>query len=265
MQTKGTKFEETAIIIRQEEIADDIYSMWLRTEHIAAHAKAGQFVSVYCNEGSRLLPRPISICEIDRKDGAIRLVYRVAGAGTKEFSALTAGDTIDVLGPLGNGFPLLEGKKAFLIGGGIGIPPMLELAKALSKVNGGEMVQSVIGYRDSHMFLKEEFEAYGSVTVATEDGSVGTKGNVLDAIRENDLKADVIYACGPTPMLRALKAYSQEKGILCYLSLEEKMACGIGACLACTCQTKDVDEHSQVHNKRICKDGPVFLAEDIEL
>ena len=80
-----------------------------------------------------------------------------------------------------------------------------------------------------------------------------------------DLKADVIYACGPTPMLRALKAYSQEKGILCYLSLEEKMACGIGACLACTCQTKDVDEHSQVHNKRICKDGPVFLAEDIEL
>ncbi len=87
----------------------------------------------------------------------------------------------------------------------------------------------------------------------------------LDAIRENDLKADVIYACGPTPMLRALKAYSQEKGIPCYLSLEEKMACGIGACLACTCQTKDVDEHSQVHNKRICKDGPVFLAEDIEL
>ena len=265
MHTTQQKFEETAIIIKQEEIADDIYSMWLRTEHIAAHAKAGQFVSVYCNEGSRLLPRPISICEIDRKDGAIRLVYRVAGAGTKEFSALTAGDTIDVLGPLGNGFPLLEGKKAFLIGGGIGIPPMLELAKALSKVNGGEMVQSVIGYRDSHMFLKEEFEAYGSVTVATEDGSVGTKGNVLDAIRENDLKADVIYACGPTPMLRALKAYSQEKGILCYLSLEEKMACGIGACLACTCQTKDVDEHSQVHNKRICKDGPVFLAEDIEL
>ena len=91
MQTKGTKFEETAIIIRQEEIADDIYSMWLRTEHIAAHAKAGQFVSVYCNEGSRLLPRPISICEIDRKDGAIRLVYRVAGKGTAEFSGMRTG------------------------------------------------------------------------------------------------------------------------------------------------------------------------------
>ena len=254
-----------AVIHSQEKLAEGIYSMWLDAPEMAKAAVPGQFIAVYTNDQSKLLPRPISICEADKENGRLRIVYRIAGAGTKEFSALTAGDTIDVLGPLGNGFPLLEGKKAFLIGGGIGIPPMLELAKALNKVNGGEMVQSVIGYRDSHMFLKEEFEAYGSVSVATEDGSVGTKGNLLDAIRENDLKADVIYACGPTPMLRALKAYSQEKGILCYLSLEEKMACGIGACLACTCQTKDVDEHSQVHNKRICKDGPVFLAEDIEL
>ena len=242
------KLKMTAAVTSQVQLAEGIYDLRLAAGEIAAQAVPGQFVSLYSKDGSRLLPRPISLCGIDKEKGELRLVYRVAGAGTKEFSALTAGDTIDVLGPLGNG-----------------IPPMLELAKALSKVNGGEMVQSVIGYRDSHMFLKEEFEAYGSVTVATEDGSVGTKGNVLDAIRENDLKADVIYACGPTPMLRALKAYSQEKGILCYLSLEEKMACGIGACLACTCQTKDVDEHSQVHNKRICKDGPVFLAEDIEL
>ena len=254
-----------AVIHSQEKLAEGIYSMWLDAPEMAKAAVPGQFIAVYTNDQSKLLPRPISICEADKENGRLRIVYRIAGAGTKEFSALTAGDTIDVLGPLGNGFPLLEGKKAFLIGGGIGIPPMLQLAKALNEINGSEMVQSVIGYRDSHMFLKEEFEAYGLVTVATEDGSVGTKGNVLDAIRENDLKADVIYACGPTPMLRALKAYSQEKGIPCYLSLEEKMACGIGACLACTCQTKDVDEHSQVHNKRICKDGPVFLAEDIEL
>ena len=254
-----------AVIHSQEKLAEGIYSMWLDAPEMAKAAVPGQFIAVYTNDQSKLLPRPISICEADKENGRLRIVYRIAGAGTKEFSALAAGDTIDVLGPLGNGFPLLEGKKAFLIGGGIGIPPMLQLAKALNEINGSEMVQSVIGYRDSHMFLKEEFEAYGLVTVATEDGSVGTKGNVLDAIRENDLKADVIYACGPTPMLRALKAYSQEKGIPCYLSLEEKMACGIGACLACTCQTKDVDEHSQVHNKRICKDGPVFLAEDIEL
>ena len=251
------KLKMTAAVTSQVQLAEGIYDLRLAAGEIAAQAVPGQFVSLYSKDGSRLLPRPISLCGIDKEKGELRLVYRVAGAGTKEFSALTAGDTIDVLGPLGNGFPLLEGKKAFLIGGGIGIPPMLELAKALNKVNGGEMVQSVIGYRDSHMFLKEEFEAYGSVTVATEDGSVGTKGNVLDAIRENDLKADVIYAAG--------HFLFQEKGILCYLSLEEKMACGIGACLACTCQTKDVDEHSQVHNKRICKDGPVFLAEDIEL
>ena len=101
--------------------------------------------------------------------------------------------------------------------------------------------------------------------MATEDGSVGTKGNVLDAIREQNLTADVIYACGPTPMLRAIKEYAAEKGIKCYISLEEKMACGIGPCLACVCQSKDVDHHSNVHNKRICKDGPVFLAEEVEL
>ena len=187
MQTKGTKFEETAIIIRQEEIADDIYSMWLRTEHIAAHAKAGQFVSVYCNEGSRLLPRPISICEIDRKDGAIRLVYRVAGKGTAEFSGMRTGMQLKVVGPLGNGFPQ-KNKKAFLIGGGIGIPPMLELAKELDCEK-----QIVLGFRDE-LFLLEDFRNRGQIYIATEDGSAGTEGNVLDAIRENGLDADIIYA-----------------------------------------------------------------------
>ena len=238
MQTKGTKFEETAIIIRQEEIADDIYSMWLRTEHIAAHAKAGQFVSVYCNEGSRLLPRPISICEIDRKDGAIRLVYRVVG-------------------PLGNGFPQ-KNKKAFLIGGGIGIPPMLELAKELDCEK-----QIVLGFRDE-LFLLEDFRNRGQIYIATEDGSAGTEGNVLDAIRENGLDADIIYACGPTPMLRAIKEYAAEQNIECWISMEERMACGIGACLACVCKSKEKDAHSNVKNKRICKEGPVFLAQEVE-
>ena len=188
------KLKMTAAVTSQVQLAEGIYDLRLAAGEIAAQAVPGQFVSLYSKDGSRLLPRPISLCGIDKEKGELRLVYRVAGAGTKEFSALAAGDTIDVLVPLGNGFPLLEGKKAFLIGGGIGIPPMLQLAKALNEINGSEMVQSVIGYRDSHMFLKEEFEAYGLVTVATEDGSVGTKGNVLDAIRENDLKADVIYA-----------------------------------------------------------------------
>ncbi|MEG0215602.1 MAG: dihydroorotate dehydrogenase electron transfer subunit, partial [Hungatella sp.] len=105
----------------------------------------------------------------------------------------------------------------------------------------------------------------GKVYLATEDGSSGTKGNVLDAISEHHLSADVIFACGPTPMLRAIKAYAKEHRIECYLSLEEKMACGIGACLACVCQSVEIDAHSRVHNKRICKDGPVFRAEEVEL
>lgn len=257
---KTGKVKLAAKIVSQEMLAGGVFSMWIQADEVAEHAKPGQFLSVYIKDESKLLPRPISICEIDREKGRLRIVYRVVGAGTEEISAYQAGDDITVMGPLGNGFPLAaEGKKAFLIGGGIGIPPMLELAKQL-----GCEKQMVLGYRDE-LFLEKEFEAYGPVYVATEDGSAGTAGNVLDAIQANNLEADVIFACGPTPMLRALKAYAMERGMECWLSLEEKMACGIGACLACVCQSKDVDEHSQVHNKRICKDGPVFLAQEVEL
>ena len=121
------------------------------------------------------------------------------------------------------------------------------------------------GYRDCLTFLKEEFEAAGTLYISTEDGSVGTKGNVMDAIRENDLKADMIFACGPTPMLRAIKNYAEANGIECYISLEERMACGIGACLACVCKSREKDAHSNVNNKRICKDGPVFLSTEVEI
>ena len=251
------KYKEQAIIIRQEEIADDIYSIWLRTESVAGAAKAGQFISIYCTDGSRILPRPISICEIDREDGAIRIVYRVAGDGTKEFSKMHTGDQLEIVGPLGNGFPR-KSQKAFLIGGGIGIPPMLQLAKELDCEK-----QIVLGFRDE-MFLLEEFHEQGSVYIATEDGSAGTEGNVLDAIRENGLTADIIYACGPTPMLLAIKEYADKHDIECWISMEERMACGIGACLACVCQSKNKDEHSNVNNKRICKEGPVFLAREVE-
>ncbi len=252
------KKKETAVVYSQEELASGIFSMWIVTD-IAREARPGQFISVYSHDGSRLLPRPISICEADSDEGRLRIVYRVAGKGTKEFSEYISGDSIDIMGPLGNGFPL-EGENVFLIGGGIGVPPMLEMAKQLNCEK-----QIILGYRDQELFLRDEFEAYGEVFVATEDGSVGTKGNVLDAIRENGLNADVIYACGPTPMLRAIKQYAEEKNIKCYISLEEKMACGIGACLACVCKSKDIDHHSNVHNKRICKDGPVFLAGEVEL
>lgn len=258
------KVKEKANVLSQEELAEGIYSLWLQAEKTAAFAKPGQFISMYSSDASRLLPRPISLCEIEQKTGRLRVVYRVAGAGTREFSRYRPGESVDILGPLGNGFPLeeAEGKRVFLIGGGIGIPPMLETAKQLK---GRADIQSILGYRDSQMFLFSEFEACGPAAAATEDGSAGTKGNVLDAIRENGLEGDIIFACGPTPMLRALKAYAAEQQMECFISLEERMACGIGACLACVCRSKDIDEHSHVRNKRICKEGPVFRAEEVEL
>ena len=121
------KLKMTSTVVSQEMIATDIYSLWLRAEEIAVQAKPGQFISVYCKDSGKILPRPISICEIDKEKGMLRIVYRIAGEGTKEFSSLVSGDTIDILGPLGNGFPMEEvkGKKVFMMGGGIGIPPMV--------------------------------------------------------------------------------------------------------------------------------------------
>ena len=267
-------YRENAKILKADCLADGVYEIWFETKDIAKAAKAGQFISVYSNDGSRMLPRPISICKVE--DNNLRIVFRVAGKGTEEFSKMKAGEYLDIQGPLGNGYDLgkiaaelkAEGRsfdKAILFGGGIGVPPMLELARELK--NGGYDVSDadiVLGYRDE-LFLNEELAQYGRVTIATEDGSAGTKGNVLDAIKAEGIKGDVIYACGPTPMLRAIKAYAKENGIECYLSLEEKMACGIGACLACVCKSKEIDDHSHVHNKRVCKEGPVFNAEDVEL
>lgn len=252
------KSREFVTVIEQKKIASDVYSLWLQTSQIAKEAKAGQFISVYSKDDSRMLPRPLSICEIDNETSRLRIVYRVVGQGTEEFSHLKAGDSLEILGPLGNGFPK-KGKKALLMGGGIGIPPMLQLSKELDCE-----VQIVAGYRNE-LFLTEELSANGTLYLATEDGSAGTKGNVLDVVREQGLAADVIYACGPKPMLCAIKNYAQEKNIECYISMEEKMACGIGACLACVCQSKEKDEHTHVHNKRICKDGPVFLSTEVEL
>ena len=260
---------EKAVIKSADKLADGVYDIWFETKDIAASAIPGQFISVYSNDGSRLLPRPISICKIEGND--LRIVYRVAGKGTDEFSKMKAGETLDIQGPLGNGYVIEdifksvenEGRKinkAILFGGGIGVPPMLELSRQLECDK-----EIVLGYRDSQTFLKNEFEENGHVTIATEDGSIGTKGNVLDAVRENNITGDIIFACGPTPMLRAIKKYAVDNDIPCYLSLEEKMACGIGACLACVCKSTGKDEHSQVNNKRVCKEGPVFNAKEVEL
>lgn len=256
------KKKERVSILSAAALSEGIYEMWLETD-LARGAVPGQFIMLYPQKESTLLPRPISICETDKEKGAIRIVYRIAGAGTKEFSGYRAGDYADILGILGNGYPLeeAEGKRVLLIGGGIGIPPLVELAKRLK--NSKKLI--VAGYRDKNLFLKEDLEKYGTVYVATEDGSAGIQGNVLDAVREHQLEADLIFACGPMPMLRGVKKYAQEKQIPAWISLEERMACGVGACLGCVCKTSHKDAHSHVHNARVCTDGPVFLAEDVEI
>lgn len=276
------KKKTIGVVISQKMIAPAIYDLWIKTD-LAKDARPGQFVGVFPKDKSTLLPRPISICEVNEDKTALRLVYRIAGQGTAEFSKWNAGEEVALLGVLGNGFPLekAQGKKVFLMGGGIGIPPMLELAKALgpgaakgldagtdesaASKEGAAKVCSIMGYRDAQTFLRPDLEQYGEVVIATEDGSVGTKGNVMDAIRENALTADVIFACGPMPMLRAIKAYAAEQGIPAYISLEEHMACGVGACLGCVVKTKEVDHHSHVNNARICTDGPVFEAGEVEI
>lgn len=263
------KKKTEALVISQRILAEGIYDLWLETE-LAKDAKPGQFVGVYPVGKATLLPRPISICEVDAAKSAIRLVYRVVGSGTAEFTLYQPGDNMTILGVLGNGFPLeaAAGKRAVVMGGGIGVPPLLETAKRLSNLEGGEKpksVAAVMGYRDAQTFLSGEFEKVSKLHIATEDGSVGTKGNVLDAMREEAIEADVIFACGPMPMLKAIKSFAVANGIKAYLSLEERMACGVGACLGCVCKTTKVDEHSHVKNARICTEGPVFDADDLDL
>lgn len=258
------KKKEKGVVLSQKMIAPDIYDMWISTS-LAMEALPGQFVGVYPHDESKLLPRPISICEVDDKKKALRLVYRIAGEGTKEFASWQPGQEFYLLGVLGKGFPVkeAEGRKVVLMGGGIGIPPMLQLAKVLSQA--GINVTIVSGYRDERLFLKEDLEQYGKLYIATEDGSIGVKGNVLTVMEKEQIKADVIMACGPMPMLRAIKNYAQDNEITAYISLEERMACGVGACLGCVCKTTHKDAHSHVNNARICTDGPVFDAREVEI
>ena len=259
------KKKETACVISQEELAADIYSLRLRVS-FAEEVKAGQFLSLFSADGMRLLPRPISVCETDPANGAVRVVYRIAGQGTREFSRLKAGDMISVMGPLGNGFPLeeLKGKRVLMIGGGIGIPPMLFLGRTL-KATGNTGCAFAAGYRTSDTYLLEELRETARVLVATDDGSLGVHGTVLDAVREAGYHADVICACGPRPMLKAVKGFAEEEGIPAYISLEERMACGLGVCLGCVTPSRETDSHSNVRNARVCTDGPVFNAREVEL
>lgn len=274
------KRKQRLVVTESEELAEGIFSLSVRyPEHEApGEVLPGQFVGVYPRDASLLLPRPISICEWREQERTLRLVYRAVGRGTREFSSRKPGDTVDVLGILGNGYEVsaLTGKKILLLGGGIGAPPMLGLAEALREANRKEensspeqLVTAVMGYRTKDLFLADEFEQVSRFVVSTDDGSAGIHGNVLDAVRvlqeKEGAQFDAVCACGPMPMLRGVKAFAKEQGIPAWISLEERMACGVGACLGCVAKTTKEDGHSHVHNARICTEGPVFAAEDVEI
>ena len=249
---------QNAQILENKKIIDDVYQLTVKGDF---KPLAGQFINIKLNNEALLLRRPISV--YDANHNSLSVIYRVVGAGTKELASYKPGQELNILGPLGNGFPLVKNKRVLIVGGGIGVPPMYFLAKMLKDEND---ITFVLGFRSkSQIILENELKKYGDVFVATDDGSYGYHGNVLKFIEENKIDFDVIYACGPMPMLRAVKQFAIDKDIEAQISLEERMACGIGACLGCVCKTKDKDEHTHVNNTRICTDGPVFEAREVEI
>lgn len=245
-------------ILKKSALCKDTYSFTVAAPEIAALAAEGMFVHI--RAAGHTLRRPISICEIDKSAGTLRLVLEVRGSGTAEIAGLSEGENIDIMGPLGNGFGLVPaGRKVALVGGGIGTPPLLALA-----AHYGSDCTAILGYRDlSRAILLEDFEKHCAKTiVATEDGSRGVKGYVTAPLLELIAadKPDIIYACGPTPMLEAVAAAANENGIECQLSIEERMACGVGACLVCACK---IARENGVQTLHVCKDGPVFSAKEV--
>ncbi|MCQ6274031.1 dihydroorotate dehydrogenase electron transfer subunit [Bacillus sp. V3B] len=256
--------KEICTVVSQGEIADSIYELTLKGELVHQMKEPGQFVHVKVTDSmDPLLRRPISIARIDQKSSEFTMIYRQEGSGTTLLAKKQSGDVVDVLGPLGHGFPIEEthpGETALLVGGGIGVPPLFELSHQLS--DKGVRVIHVLGFQTKNaIFYESEFATLGETYVATADGSYGTKGFVTDVITEKGLSFDTLYSCGPTPMLKALETNFADKKV--FLSLEERMGCGIGACFACVCHTADdKDGHSY---KKVCSDGPVFRAGEVIL
>ncbi|WP_026566403.1 dihydroorotate dehydrogenase electron transfer subunit [Bacillus sp. UNC41MFS5] len=252
--------KELCKVISQKEIATDIYELTIEGELVTQITEPGQFVHIKVSNGlDPLLRRPISISSYDYEQKSLTMIYRKDGRGTSMLAELRPGMHVDILGPLGNGFPVEEvsmGNTALLVGGGIGVPPLYELSNQL--VAKGVKVIHVLGFQTaSAVFYEEEFLKNGETYVATVDGSYGSKGFVTDVMKE--LQFDCIYTCGPTPMLRAIEQNYQDKKV--FLSLEERMGCGIGACFACVCKKKD--DPTGVSYKKVCSDGPVFRAGEV--
>ena len=252
--------KELCQIISQTEIAEDIFEITVKASLVSQIKAPGQFVHIKVTDAlDPLLRRPISISSYNSVKGQLTMIYRKEGKGTTKLSEMKPGMEIDILGPLGNGFPVEEmkiGETVLLVGGGIGVPPLYELSKQL--VAKGVKLIHVLGFQtESAVFYEQEFLKNGETYVTTVDGTYGIKGYVTDVIK--NLGFDGIYACGPTPMLKALEQlYSNKK---MFLSLEERMGCGIGACFACVCKT--AEDPSGVTYKKVCSDGPVFRAGEV--
>lgn len=249
---------ENCIIVSKENIAKGVFSIWVSCKDIAEQAKPGQFVDVKCSDFT--LRRPISICEIDAENGKIRLVFEIRGDGTDWLSGKNAGECIDILGPLGNGFTFKNTDvPAVFVGGGIGVPPLLAAAKKY-----GKNAAAILGFRSANaVILDKDFRKNGAdVKICTDDGTYGYHGVVTAPLEERISKFNcaVVYACGPKPMLKAVAELCGKNGIKCFVSMEERMACGVGACLCCACKVKSGGAE---HYRHVCKDGPIFDASAI--
>lgn len=254
------KYDEKAKLINKEQIKEDLFKYTLQTENIAKNAKPGNFIEMKVADTSTVfLRRPISIFNIDGNN--IEVIFQVKGKGTKCLSEKQVGDEIDILGPLGLGtFEVDNFDKVAIIGGGIGVFPLYELAKQLK---GKTKINTYLGFRNKDfVVVEEEFKAVSdNLIITTDDGSYGEKGFAIDFLKRDE-KPDMIYACGPLPMLKAVKAYADENNIKCQISLEERMGCGIGACLGCAVKVIKNGEERYGH---VCKDGPVFYSKDVEI
>lgn len=237
-------------VIENTEIARETYRLTLDISTLEAAVLPGTFFNLTVPDGRFILKRPISVFAVDRPAGRLSFIYKIMGEGTQALTSVKPGDRICVLGPLGSGFPIQdESARVLLIGGGVGVPPLYELGCRLKAA--GKQVISVLGFKDhASVFCEEEFQALGRTIICTDDGSFGFAGLVTQAIEHEKIDFDTLYACGPRPMLKAVDLTWRDKKIG-YLSFEERMACGIGACYGCMTPTKD-------GLKRVCKDGPVF-------
>ena len=258
---------DTFTIISQEELSPGIFQMVLYAPQMAQKALPGQFVDIYCSSKDKLLPRPISLFDADPVEGTLSLIYAVVGKGTEEISSMAEGDTIRVTGPLGHGFPLEQAcrmEEIFLVGGGLGIPPMYLLARRLHTLYPEKPIRVFLGFR-SEPWIGEIFSAFGKVLPSSDDGACGFKGTVIDRMKNYldtaDAGSRILYACGPIPMMRAIQPFASEHGIETWFSLEERMGCGFGACYGCPARLRTEDGGSVL--KRVCKDGPVFPGKDV--